>query len=62
VSGFPGFSSLVNVTLNIGQGNLSDISVFTPPVPEPATGGLLGISLLALVLVARKYGYWVTQI
>jgi hypothetical protein len=62
VSGFPGFSSLVNGTLNIGKGNLSDISVFTPPVPEPATGGLLGISLLSLVLVARKYGYRVAQI
>jgi hypothetical protein len=65
VGGFPGFNSLVNGSLNTGNGNLSGISVFTPaaaPVPEPATGGLLGISLFALVLVARKYGYRVAAI
>lgn len=62
VGGFPQLSSRkVGGTLNIGNGNLSDVAVFTPPVPEPATGGLLGISLFALVLVARKYGYRVAQ-
>jgi hypothetical protein len=62
VGGYPTFSSKVNGTLNIGNGNLSDISVFTPaqtppPVPEPATAQLLVISLFALALVLRKHGY-----
>jgi hypothetical protein len=61
VGGFPQLGSRkVGGNLNTGNGNLSGISVFTPaaaPVPEPATGGLLGVSLFALALVARKYGY-----
>jgi len=65
VGGFPGFNSLVNGFVNIGDWSLSNITVFTPPAaptPEPGTGALLGISLLALVLVARKYGYRVAAI
>jgi hypothetical protein len=52
VNGFPGFNSLVNGTLNIGNGNLSDVSVFTPPVPEPATGGLR-----SWVAIHRRQGF-----
>ena len=59
VGGFPGFNGLVNGTLNIGNGNLSDIMSYTPtemppPVPEPATYELLGTSLLAMLLVTRN--------
>jgi len=65
VGGFPQFNHLVNARLNVGDANLSDITVFTPAqaqTPEPSTGALLGIALLALVLVARKYEYRVTTI
>jgi hypothetical protein len=58
VGGLPGFNSLVNGTLNIGTGNLNGIMVYIPaqpppPVPEPATCELLGISLLALLPIAK---------
>jgi hypothetical protein len=67
MGGLPGFNSLVNGTLNIGTGNLNGIMVYIPaqpppPVPEPATCELLGISLLALLPIARKYGYRIATI
>jgi hypothetical protein len=57
VGGFPQISNhRVNARLDL---NLTNVTVFTPQAqtPEPATGALLGISLFALVLIARKYGY-----
>ena len=65
VGGNPGFNNLVSGFVNIGDGSLSNITVFTPPqapTPEPATGALLGVALLAFVLVARKYGFRVASI
>jgi hypothetical protein len=66
VGGFPQITNhRVNARLNVGDANLTDITVFTPAqaqTPEPATGALLGIALLALVLIARKYGYRVAAI
>lgn len=57
VGGFPTFNNLVSGFVNIGDSSLRNITPFTPPpapTPEPATGALLGVSLLALVLIARK--------
>jgi hypothetical protein len=55
VGGFPGFNSLVNGNVNIGNGNLTGISVFTPsspvsPTPESSSVALWGVSLVGLVL------------
>jgi hypothetical protein len=59
VGGFPGFNSLVNGHLNIGNNSLADISVFTPtspiaPTPETSSVALWGISLIGIGLLLRK--------
>jgi hypothetical protein len=60
--GFPTFNNLVSGTLNIGNGNLTGVSVFTPSVlppppptvPEPASVMLLGAALLGAAMFSKS--------